>query len=54
MTKPIVAFHWLRANGRQQKQQNRHAQTDHRQQSTPDEVKPNPRKLKKLLGRGGK
>jgi hypothetical protein len=54
MTKPIVAFQWLRVNGRQQKQQNRNPQTDQRQQATTDEAKQNPRKLKKFFRRDSK
>jgi hypothetical protein len=52
MTKPIVAFHWLRVNGRNQKQPNRNPQTDKRQQSTTDEVKRPSRKLQKFFRRG--
>lgn len=54
MTKPIVAFHWLRSNGRRQKQQNRQAKQHQPTQATASESKTAARRFKKIFKRGGK
>ena len=54
MTKRIVAVHWLRVNGRQQKQPNRQIQPEHRPQPTVNEPKPTRRNFKNLFKRGSK
>lgn len=51
MTKPIVAFHWLRVNGRQQ-EKNKQTQPEHRQQTMPNQHKQPRRSFKNLLKRG--
>ena len=51
MTKRIVAFQWLRVNGRRQ---NEHIKREQRQQSTPDKPKSAADKFKSLCKRGGR
>ena len=53
MTKPIVAFHWLRSNGRQQKQQSSQEKQHQPKPTLTAESKAVPHRLKKIFKRGG-
>lgn len=54
MTKPIVAFQWLRVNGRNQKQPAKQTESEYCPQPIANRPKPTRRKFKNLFKRGSK
>jgi len=54
MTKPLVAFHWLRANGRQQEKQNKQTVATQYRQSLSNESAQPKRKFINFFKKRGK